>query len=146
MRLFLYFCCNMVNLFLVKLFTIEPEVISGNGNLGIIFVFTGILLLVLFILELIKFMKEKRWIGKNKRLLFAIAIVVIMISSYFEYLFVMDLVGQLGGPPDAENSRIYRYSWLNQYTNTIYLNVYTYCMVLSFVVVVYLVSRWNKIR
>lgn len=31
----------------------------------------------------------------------------------------------LGGTSEIADSRIYRYPWLNQYTNTIFVNFYT---------------------
>lgn len=39
--------------------------------------------------------------------------------------FANELVRVLGGAPTEENSRIYRFGWFNQYTNTAFTLIFT---------------------
>jgi hypothetical protein len=66
---------------------------------------------------------------------------ILSMSAFLEITYVLDLIKQLGGPPSNVNSRIYRFSWINQYTNTFYVNVYTYIIFISSIVFIYSIQR-----
>lgn len=66
---------------------------------------------------------------ENKRLKIGIFLILII----FCLLLVMaiinyrnELINSLGGPPTDPESRIYRFGWFNQYTNSMYFNIYTF--------------------
>lgn len=42
--------------------------------------------------------------------------------------FKDQLVFALGGDPTVPDSRIYRFGWFNQYTNSLYFNMYTFIL------------------
>ncbi|WP_246147067.1 hypothetical protein [Bacillus massilioanorexius] len=42
--------------------------------------------------------------------------------------YTSELIIALGGTPSNPDSRIYRFGWFNQYTNSIYFNVYTFLL------------------
>jgi len=45
----------------------------------------------------------------------------------------LNLIAQLGGTPAHKTSRIYRFPWLNQYTNTLFFNFYTFIILIAIV-------------
>jgi uncharacterized membrane protein len=56
---------------------------------------------------------------------------LLIVFGFLEYYFTKNLIRDLGGFPGNESSRIYRYFWLNQYTNTIFINIYTLGIVVA---------------
>lgn len=48
----------------------------------------------------------------------------ILIFSLMALMEITDLKTQLGGFADDPGSVIYRFGWLNQYTNTVFYNIY----------------------
>lgn len=116
-------------LFIEKVMTIQPEFVSGNGNLGIAFMF---IILPFFILSFYLTYKQIRrlllklntWIVNLIVLLLCVISVWLLTVTLVD--FINELVRALGGPPTEENSRIYRYGWFNQYTNSFYFNIYTF--------------------
>ncbi|WP_100401858.1 hypothetical protein [Bacillus sp. FJAT-42315] len=115
-----------------KVFTMSPNVISGNGNVAILLI---PLLSPIFILSIILTYKKVREIFgsvKNKKFTF----IFLMISAIFSVLLIYliihytnDLISALGGTPDNPQSKIYRFGWWNQYTNSLFFNVYTYLLI-----------------
>ncbi|WP_158651531.1 hypothetical protein [Mesobacillus jeotgali] len=116
---------SVVFIYLVDLFTIKPHVISGNGNLGLLFVVPALAFFIMFVRRLwiylgtLKF-KSNIWmkIGWG-------AFIILLLLSILEYKLAIDLINDLGGTPSIASSKIYRYPWLNQYTNTLFINFYT---------------------
>ena len=49
------------------------------------------------------------------------ALLILLISNYTNGLIIA-----LGGTPSDPESRIYRFGWFNQYTNSLFFNVYTF--------------------
>jgi hypothetical protein len=50
---------------------------------------------------------------------------LLLLFCFLEYKFVTSIIASLGGTPEVASSKICRYPWLNQYTNTIFINFYT---------------------
>jgi hypothetical protein len=123
MILWLLLC--IVFICLVDLFTFKPNVISGNGNLGLIFVVPALVLFLLFARSLWQGLgmlevSSSLWMKTGWG-----AFSLFFLFCFLEYQFVIHLIASLGGSPEMVSSKIYRYPWLNQYTNTIFINFYT---------------------
>ncbi|RBP96614.1 hypothetical protein DFO70_101427 [Cytobacillus firmus] len=124
----LCFLFSFLGFYLIEhLFTVKPHVISGNGNLGIlvILLFTPVFIsswVYTFKLVNAKIVKDsKMTIGI---LVFSLACCVLLMIEMNDY--TGELITALGGTPDNPESRIYRFGWFNQYTNSLYFNVYTF--------------------
>ncbi|MBX9974816.1 hypothetical protein [Cytobacillus firmus] len=109
------------------LFTVDPNVISGNGNLGILIIFLFTPVFISSWIFTYKLAKAK-FVNNNKMtigiFLFALAGCVLLMIEISDY--TRELIIALGGTPDNPESRIYRFGWFNQYTNSLYFNVYTF--------------------
>lgn len=121
---------SFLGFFLIEhIFTIKPHVISGNGNLGIlvILVFSPVFL-ASYILTF-KRVREKTIHNRKINagiLLFSLLLCAILIAAISNYTH--DLIAALGGDPGNRESRIYRFGWFNQYTNSLFFNVYTFLL------------------
>jgi hypothetical protein len=107
----------------IDVLTIDPQTISGNGNLALLLIIPFIMVLTIFLTALFLFFKEvinRRW----KLLLSVILPLIIIFSLARIWQDSSELISLLGGGPENPDSRIYRFPWLNQYTNTIFFNVY----------------------
>ncbi|MFS0865469.1 hypothetical protein [Fredinandcohnia sp. 179-A 10B2 NHS] len=117
--------------YLISLMTIDPTSISGNGNLAILVMpfavasYVGTLLLLYKIEFNLTFLI---------RIVCTIGILLLVIG---EVIHVQNLVDTLGGGPDIPDSRIYRFGWFNQYTNTFYFNGYIFAIGILLVVGVF---------
>ncbi|MBS4202277.1 hypothetical protein KHA93_21940 [Bacillus sp. FJAT-49732] len=112
------------------IFTFKPESISGNGNPGILII---ILFSPLFLASYILTFKLTRELLKEanikKRgfiLLFSLLCCGLLLFAIIHYK--NELVIALGGPPTEPESRIYRFGWFNQYTNSLFFNIYTFLL------------------
>jgi len=127
--LWLFLC--VIFIFLVDVFTVKPSVNSGNGNIGLLFVIPALIVFFLFarsfwrVFDSIQ-LKSSTWI-----LLRIGGIALLLLFCFLEYHFTINLINDLGGASEKEASRIYRYPWLNQYTNTLFINFYTLGLMLS---------------
>ncbi|TYP73308.1 hypothetical protein [Paenibacillus methanolicus] len=105
--------------------------VSGNGNPAILFVFPAIpvyLAAVVFTYRISRRVADHAPYRKRARLALLIFVVLCGLG---EYAFVDRLIRHLGGGPANPDSAIYHFGWLNQYTNTIYFNAYTFLIGLS---------------
>jgi hypothetical protein len=69
---------------------------------------------------------------------------VLLAASVLEFAYVSELIKKLGGPPTNEESMIYSFPWLNQYTNTIFVNFYTFLIYASIVTFCTSLYCWIK--
>ncbi|EWG11096.1 hypothetical protein [Cytobacillus firmus] len=143
----LSFLFSFFGFYLIEhLFTVKPHVVSGNGNLGIlvIFLFTPVFIsswIYTFKLAKVKMVKEgKTTIGI---LLFALAGCVLLLILINDY--TSELITALGGTPDNPESKIYRFGWFNQYTNSLFFNVYTFFLSHVLIVISGSISVLRKI-
>ncbi|WP_041964187.1 hypothetical protein [Mesobacillus selenatarsenatis] len=116
---------SVVFIYLVDLFTIKPHVISGNGNLGLLFVVPALAFFILFVRSLWRYLGTLKLASSTWMKIGWGAFAILLLLSFLEYKLIIDLVNDLGGSPKIETSKIYRYPWLNQYTNTLFINFYT---------------------
>ncbi|WP_445491258.1 hypothetical protein [Niallia sp. 03133] len=127
----------IVFLYLVALFTTSPEVTSGNGNLGLIFVLLAVIIFILFAHYIWKSLRTIQLQPGTWKIISLGSLFVLLLCCLLEYQYTVNLIDHLGGPPGQESSRIYRYPWLNQYTNTLFLNGNTFVILNAGVIFVY---------
>ncbi|AJY74939.1 hypothetical protein VN24_10495 [Paenibacillus beijingensis] len=137
--------------FLAYLFTLKyrgtSHGISGNGNLGLMFIFPAI---PIYIVALIYTYRTSRQLplgpGMTKLSLIGLTLLIVA-CTYGEYAMINRLLHHLGGGTNDPNSVIYRYSFLNQYTNKLFFNAYTFMTGLSFAsVIAFVLRKGQKIR
>ena len=133
-QLIVYFLLCLIAIAMVKEFTFSPEVFSGNGNPVILLFPFVILSFVLFGIEFSLSLKAANFTIKTWRRLIIVSLIIFISSLIMEFFFVKQLIHQLGGPPTKIDSRIYHYPWLNQYTNTLFVNFYTFLFYISTIV------------
>ncbi|HAQ06550.1 MAG TPA: hypothetical protein DCR24_03120 [Bacillus bacterium] len=107
----------------IESLTIEPHVTSGNGNLALLLIIPFLMVLTIYLMALFLFAKEflnPRW----KPLVIGLVMAVITLSIARIWQNSSELISLLGGTPDEPESRIFRFPWLNQYTNTLFFNGY----------------------
>jgi hypothetical protein len=121
----LWLVLSIVFIYLVDLFTFKPNVISGNGNLGLLFVVPALVFFILFVRSLWKQLGTLQLKLSTYLTIGWLAFAVLLMLSILEYKLAIELVNNLGGSPKIVASKIYRYPWLNQYTNTMFINIYT---------------------
>ncbi|NKE04093.1 hypothetical protein [Mesobacillus selenatarsenatis] len=117
---------SLVFIFLVDLFTIRPHVISGNGNLGLLIVGPTLIIFIFFAKSLWQGFGRLRIKSNRSTMIIIGAFVLFIMFCILEYQFAVNLIKELGGSSKEPESRIYRFPWLNQYTNTLFINVYTF--------------------
>lgn len=130
---FLLILCILF-IYLVDLFTINHNVISGNGNLGLLFMFPALIIFLLFAYSIWICLANLQLPTKTWMFISFGSFFLLLLFCYLEYTFVLQLIDSLGGTPEIETSKIYRYSWLNQYTNTLFINFFTLSIFISGVV------------
>lgn len=140
-QLIIYFLLCLTSIVMVKEFTFGPDVFSGNGNPVILLFPFVILTFSLFGFEWFVRLREAQFQSKTWGFLLTGALVLLIVSIILETFFVKELVQQLGGTPTNADSRIYRYPWLNQYTNTLFVNVYTFLIYFSSLTLLITLSR-----
>lgn len=124
-------------------FTIKPNVISGNGNLGLLII---LLLSPIFIAGYILTYKMAREISYNaltRKLSIAIlslSLICCVLLIFPVVNYTSELIIALGGTPSNPDSRIYRFGWFNQYTNSIYFNAYTFLLTHIIAVIIGILS------
>ncbi|MDQ0888541.1 hypothetical protein QFZ81_003629 [Paenibacillus sp. V4I9] len=120
----------IVLFFLVNLFTLEYRGegygISGNGNLGLLFIFPAVPVYLFMLIFVYKVGGSYYRHRKNITTLSVILLSLLCFSVYGECYLIHSLLHHLGGGPNSPDSVIYRFGWLNQYTNTLYFNFYSF--------------------
>ena len=128
-----WFILCILFIYLVDLLTVHPNVTSGGGNLGLLFVIPAIVVFLLFAKSLWKTLGRIDLKLSTRKKLGWGALVLLLLFCYLEYRFTIGVIRDLGGSPEVVSSRIYRYSWLNQYTNTIFINYYTFSILVTII-------------
>ncbi len=113
-------------------FTIQPKGISGSGNLGavgiaLVFPF---LLLSLFTTYRYFFTLSNQAKNRLNRVITVITgFVLLGIFIYSSISYKNDIFESLGGSTTNPDSTIFQYPLLNQYTNHLFFNFYTFGLV-----------------
>ncbi|SFS76877.1 hypothetical protein SAMN05428962_2747 [Paenibacillus sp. BC26] len=138
--------------FLIDLFTLRYRVgqgISGNGNLGVLFIYIAVPIYLLMLVYVYKVSDGYYRNRKNIGALSVILLCLICFCVYGESYQIQSLLHHLGGGPNSPGSVIYRFGWLNQYTNTLYFNFYSFTIgvLMSLLISTYVeMLRRRKVR
>ncbi|MEH6992525.1 hypothetical protein V7075_07390 [Neobacillus drentensis] len=143
-QLIIYFLLCLVAILMVKEFSFSPESFSGNGNPAILIFPFVLLTFGLFGYELFLKLKDAAFKRTTWGNVVVCAFIVLIAASVLEISYFNELIQKLGGPPTNEESRIYRFPWLNQYTNTIFVNFYTFLTYASTLTLFTGLFRWIK--
>ena len=110
-------------------FTMKPDEVANAGNLGAL----GLALVAPFILLSLfityRFFVESARQAKDHLMrfiyfIFGVALLVVFIFYAIDYQ--QDVYRSLGGDTHTVGSQIYGYPMLNEYTNNIFINFYTF--------------------
>jgi len=143
-QLMIYFLLCIIAIVMVKEFSFRPESFSGNGN-PVILIFPFVLLtFALFGYELFLKLKVVSFKISTWRNVVVCSFIVLLAASGLEFAYFSELIQKLGGPPTNEESRIFSLPWLNQYTNTIFVNFYTFLIYASTLIFCTSLYRWIK--
>jgi hypothetical protein len=143
-QLIIYFLLCLVAILMVKEFSFSPESFSGNGN-PVILIFPFVLLTFsLFGYELYLKLKGASYRKSAWRNIVLCSFIVLVAASVLEFVYSNELIQKLGGTPTNQASRIYQFPWLNQYTNTIFVNFYTFLIYSSILTFFTSLYRWKK--
>ncbi|WP_338539853.1 hypothetical protein [Paenibacillus tundrae] len=114
----------------VHISTIQHEPgrgVSGNGNLGLLVLFPSILTFIILCMWTMTL--TRRWFNDHRdrsdpmyALIPIVAILLCGLFIFMEVQFIHNLGEQLNGYTNDPDSAVYRFGWLNQYTNTLYYN------------------------
>lgn len=113
-------------------FTIQPEGTSGNGNLGAVGIALVLPFLILSLFTTFRYSSTIVYQAKdplNRIFMITSLIVLIGVFIYFAYSYQQDVIKLLGGPTSNPDSKIYQYPILNQFTNHIFFNFYTFGLI-----------------
>ena len=118
--------------FLIDLFTLkyrgEGHGISGNGNLGLLFVYPAVPVYLFMLVFVYKVGGSYYRNRKDITIWLVILLLLLGICFYGEYLLAQSLIQHLRGGPNTPGSVIFQWTWLNQYTNTMFFNVFTFAI------------------
>jgi hypothetical protein len=143
-QLIIYFLLCLIAILMVKEFSFSPESFSGNGN-PVILIFPFVLLTFsLFGYELFLNLKEASFKKATWRNVIICSLLILFTACALEYDYFNELIHKLGGPPTNEESRIYQFPWLNQYTNPIFVNFYTFLIYASSLTFLTSLFRWKS--
>ncbi|HEU4962813.1 MAG TPA: hypothetical protein VFV52_03000 [Bacilli bacterium] len=127
-KLLYLFAASLFALFLIDRVTVSPTLMSGNGNVGIGVILPSLFLFLTFYFYLA--VACYRWFGRLKKgmLLGCLPLLLLLLAGclWWETQIAHHLLTALGGGPEEPQSRIYRFGWFNQYTNTLFFNVATF--------------------
>lgn len=114
----------------VDLFTIKYRSghgVSGNGNPGVLFVIFGFVCLITLMIttsQLTKTYYQNHPDQRYNKILPCIFIVLFVLMAVGEILKIIVLRETLNGFSNHETSIVYRFGWINQYTNHLFYNIY----------------------
>jgi len=116
------FVLNIVAIQLTELFTIKMlpgRAISGNGNLGLILWFFEIPLYLLLLAGIVYLVLKTKFFARCSFVYPFIFLVLLLVMGYLQYRHADRILKTIDG-------RIDEFGGINQYTNTIYINSYSF--------------------
>ncbi|UOK64528.1 hypothetical protein MT997_08665 [Paenibacillus sp. OVF10] len=149
---FIFLIWNVLMIGAVRGLTFQHEPgrgVSGNGNLGLLVLAPSLLtfpILCIWKTTLSKWWlydQRQRWGGKVHVCVPLIALLLCVLSVFLELRIIDDLRMQLNGFTNDPNSAVYRFGWLNQYTNTLFYNVPILLFGLSFSILIGWLMEWK---
>ncbi|MGF9697345.1 hypothetical protein [Paenibacillus sp. MABNR03] len=138
---FIFLLWNVLMVFVVHGLTFHHEPgkgVSGNGNPGVLVLFPSLLTFVILCIWTVSL--SKWWLydqrqyrgGKVYIMVLLFAILLCVLSVFLELQMIENLRIQLHGFTNDPDSAVYRFGWLNQYTNTLFYNLPILLFGLSF--------------
>lgn len=113
-------------------FTVKPDDVANGGNLGAL----GLALVAPFILLSLfitfRFFVESARNAKDhmmRMIYFVFGVALLIVFIYYAIDFAKDVYASLGGDTNTKDSTIYGFPALNEYTNHVFLNFYTFGIV-----------------
>lgn len=147
--MFLLFVLTLIGVGLVDLFTFRLRPgggMSGNGNPALLILFPLVplyaVLLGMLGIASHRFFADGLRRHDNQAVIAMMLIILGVVLVVMEWLYVKQFIGDLGGPPDKPDSAIYRWGWWNQYTNTAYINVFTYTFGIDLSMIIGYAAAW----
>ncbi len=119
-------------LMIENFFTIHPEGTSGSGNLGAVGIALVFPFLILSLFTTFRYFSNASNQAKNHlnpAITIIVGIILIGFFVYFANEYWHDVIVSLGGSTTDPGSKIYQYPLLNQYTNHIFFNFYTFGLI-----------------
>lgn len=121
-------------LIIEHLFTVNPTSFSGNGNFGLMAIPFIIPFLLLSLFTTYKYIQHLTVNAKSTTSIWisiGTSIVFAGILLYFCFDYKENLYEALGEPALGPDSKIYGFEFINQYTNSILFNPFTFLFVHS---------------
>ncbi|WP_433751103.1 hypothetical protein [Paenibacillus amylolyticus] len=149
---FIFLIWNVLIIGAVRGLTFQHEPgrgVSGNGNLGLLVLAPSLLtFLILCIWTTILskwwlYDQRQRWGGKVHACVPRVALLLCVLSVFLELGVINDLGIQLNGYTNDTYSAVYRFGWLNQYTNTLFYNIPILLFGLSFSILIGWIMEWR---
>ncbi|WP_366346494.1 hypothetical protein [Paenibacillus amylolyticus] len=149
---FIFLIWNVLMIGAVRGLTFQHEPgrgVSGNGNLGLLVLAPSLLtflILCIWTTNLSKWWlydQRQRWGGKIYACVPFAALLLCVLSVAWELHTINDLRLQLNGFTNDPDSAVYRFGWLNQYTNTLFYNVPILLFGLSFSILTGWLMEWK---
>ncbi|MFF2479868.1 hypothetical protein [Paenibacillus sp. NPDC058071] len=137
------FALNLFVIYLVSVFTMEllpGKGISGNGNPGIVLwyieipIYISLIALIIYIINKVKFFA-------NRTIFYPILLLcALLLVSFLEYRFAASLYHSI-------HDRIKEFGAVNQYTNTMFINYYTFTIgILLALIIQSIVQKLRRIH
>ncbi|MEK4627695.1 nucleoside-diphosphate sugar epimerase [Solibacillus sp. FSL R7-0682] len=113
-------------------FTVKPDDVAEAGNLGALGMALTAPFILLSLFITYRFLVESSRHARDQMmrliyLVFGVALLVVMI--YFAIDFKNEVYASLGGNTKTQGSQIYGFPVLNEYTNHVFINFYTFGVV-----------------
>lgn len=121
---------NVLCIFAVDIATIKYRVgkgTSGNGNPGIVVLILSLLLLAIFLILLVlKSIESLRKLPPTVTTIVIpfLSLVTLVLMIFGELNKISALEQNLKGFTNSKDSVVFRFGWINQYTNTLFYNGY----------------------
>ncbi|MDU5145547.1 MAG: hypothetical protein E6230_25575 [Paenibacillus dendritiformis] len=143
------FAVTLIGVGLVDMFTLRPRPgggMSGNGNPALLMLCLLVPVYAVFLVMLGIGSRRFFACGLRRGHHQAVTLLVLILFGVallaLEWLYVKQLIGNLGGAPDRPGSVIYRWGWWNQYTNTACINVFTYLFGIDLALIIGYGAAW----
>lgn len=121
---------NVLCIFAVDISTIKYKLgkgTSGNGNPGIVVLILSLILLTIFLIHLVlKSIESLRKLPPTitSIVIPALSLVTLVLMIFGELHTISALEQNLNGFTNDKDSVVFRFGWINQYTNTLFYNGY----------------------
>ncbi|MGE7184488.1 hypothetical protein ACQKKK_10935 [Peribacillus sp. NPDC006672] len=110
-RTYFWLILSGIVIYIVNVFTTDPDVTTGGGNIGFLFVAVAIVFFFFFLKNLLRDLRHLKLKLGTWRIISVCSLILTLLFSYLKYQFVLDSIKELGGTTQNEDSRIYHFTW-----------------------------------